>query len=288
MMSPATRRGITLVEVLVVIAIIATLIGLLLPAVQKVREAANRAACGNNLRQLGLAIQQFHDDKRRLPPAVGNVGPRAWGSYWFHLLPYVEQGPLYESSNVGGFYNAMNKEVYTKTVPLWLCPSDPSVPGDGTVSDELGQRWGAMSYGGNGWLALRCDAFGTVLDLGGGARMTDIKDGASNTILHMEKYAVCTNSFNPIGGTAWAYCRTDSAAPYLWHGILPATDTSCMFQVRPTPGNCDPTSPSSPHAGGTLVGMADGHVRFVSAGISPVTWWHALTPAGGEVLPNDW
>jgi prepilin-type N-terminal cleavage/methylation domain-containing protein len=290
-MPPITRRGFTLVELLVVIAIIGTLIGLLLPAVQKVREAANRIACGNNLRQSGLAIHQFHDVNGRIPPALGNVGAMVWGSYWFHLLPYIEQETLYQSSQVGGFYSAMNNQVYMRTIKIWTCPSDPSFPANGTLSDELGTRWGAMSYGGNAWLACQVDNFGNTTDMGGGARIpASIPDGLSNTILHVEKYAVCTNSDNPIGGTAWAYCRTDQNAPNLWHGIAPAVDDTSMFLTRPTPylGNCDPSLASTAHTGGIMVGLVDGSVRLVSSSISPTTWWYALTPAGGEILPNDW
>src|SRR6516225_2131942 len=92
------RRGFTLIELLVVIAIIAVLIGLLLPAVQKVREAANRVKCGNNLRQLGLAAHHYHDDHQHLPPSMGYT-PLAesgvWGHHFFHLLPYLEQDGLF-------------------------------------------------------------------------------------------------------------------------------------------------------------------------------------------------
>ena len=92
------RRGFTLIELLVVIAIIAVLIGLLVPAVQKVREAANRIKCGNNLHQLGLAAHQYHDVHQHLPPGAGYT-PLAesgvWGHSFFHLLPYLEQDNLY-------------------------------------------------------------------------------------------------------------------------------------------------------------------------------------------------
>lgn len=286
-----SRRGMTLIELLIMIAIIGTLIGLLLPAVQRVRESANRAACGNHLRQSGMAIHQFHDINRRIPPALGNVGASTWGSYWYHLLPYIEQEPLFKGSEVGGYYSAMNNQVYTRSIKLWLCPSDPSVPIDGTVSDELGTRWGAMSYGGNSWLACEVDAYGNILSMAGEARIpASIPDGTSNTILHVEKYAVCTNKDNPIGGTTWPYCRTDDNAPWLWHGIPPATDATWMFQTRPTPylGNCDPSLGSTPHSGGMMVGLVDGSVRFVASSISPTVWWYALTPAGGESLGSDW
>src|SRR5438552_11078643 len=96
------HRGFTLIELLVVIAIIAVLVGLLLPAIQKVREAANRIKCANNLKQLGLACHMFHDSHRLFPAALDTVSAGAWLGWFGQLLPYVEQDNLYTLATTGG------------------------------------------------------------------------------------------------------------------------------------------------------------------------------------------
>jgi prepilin-type N-terminal cleavage/methylation domain-containing protein len=304
----APRHGFTLIELLVVIAIIGVLIGLLLSAVQKVREAANRMMCGNNLRQLGLAAHQYHDVYRHLPPGMGYtplVTNGVWGHHFFHLLPYLEQGNLYEralgsvplTTGPVTIYWPGNNSVYSQPVPTFLCPSDPSV-GPGGVVKVNGISWGASSYAGNGQVSAPMPH-----NPQGKTCLLAITDGTSNTILYAEKYALCTStSMSLDGGNLWAYCASGvfdlpppMEPPYkLYHpgfGGGPYTKGSgSKFQVQPSPFlcNCDPRRASTAHASGMLVCLADGSVRTLGPSMSGTTWWAAVTPAGGEVLGSDW
>src|SRR5207245_10666221 len=162
-------------------------------AVQKVREAAHRIQCSNNLKQLGVAAHHYHDVNSHFPPGIGYYPPAsgAFGTYFFHLLPYVEQDPLYRSAlAVVAFpppagpttvYYPGNNNVYSRRVAIFLCPSDPSVGSDGVVMVN-GVSFGASSYAPN---ATVVGANGPQ----GKARFADVADGTSNTILHAEKYA---------------------------------------------------------------------------------------------------
>jgi prepilin-type N-terminal cleavage/methylation domain-containing protein len=313
------RRGFTLIELLVVIAIIAILIGLLVPAVQKVREAASRTQCTNNLKQLGLAAQNYHDQHKHLPPVIGyypTTPNDVFGTCFFHLLPHLEQDSLYRSAlGVMPFpptmvHYAVNNDVYKQRIPVFLCPSDPSVDAGGVVTID-GFPFGASSYAPNAMVISERPGPGPQ----GKARIhADIPDGTSNTILHAEKYARCSNTvMAPAfrdGGTAWAY---SGAAPFPWQpppmspplagfgpgfairafaaiGAPDAIGEGSKFQLQPTPflGNCDPTRAASAHTGGIMVGLADGSVRTIAPSMTGATWWAAVTPAGGEVLGSDW
>jgi len=325
--SAARRRGFTLIELLVVIAIIAILIGLLLPAVQKIREAANRIKCANNLKQLGLAAHHYHDAQEHLPPAIGYYPPAAgaFGPYFFHLLPYVEQDNLYRSA-LGSVtfpapdgpttvYYPGNNAVYSRSVPIFLCPSDPSVSSGGVVS-VAGVSFGASCYAFNALVVAENDITSAPFKTNPQGKTcipADVPDGLSNTILHAEKYARCTNSILPPqfqdGGSAWAY---GGAAPFSWlpppmgpparafgagfcipglanQGAPYAIGPQSRFQVQPTPflGSCDPTRAATAHAG-IQVGLVDGSVRTLAPGLSGATWAAAVTRAGGEVLGSDW
>jgi prepilin-type N-terminal cleavage/methylation domain-containing protein/prepilin-type processing-associated H-X9-DG protein len=314
-------RGFTLIELLVVIAIIAILIGLLLPAVQKVREAAARIQCMNNLKQISLATincADQHDGK--LPPGYGDYAAQdptnspqdGNGSLFFHILPYIEQDNLYKSAYVGpnppdpngdgwrlpaGGYYSWRGNIITSPVKTYICPSDF------TNTNGLGGAggWATASYAYNyqvfkvgmyGWVDGDWTSDGPARFPGG------IPDGTSNTILFAEKYA--QPSADPWsvnwGGNVWWEWSPKFAADI--------QGPSSTFLLKPTIAYCDSTRvtghfaganqnicsqmPETAHTGGMNVGLADGSVRSVNSGVSGTTWWAACTPKAGDVLGNDW
>ncbi len=321
----ARRRGLTLIELLVVIGIVGILASLLLPAVQAAREAARRATCSNNLRQLGLAAHQHHDTHQHFPPGIGyyplsNQG--VFGTYFFHLLPFLEQSNLYDlaEGSVNFFprvgpivvHYPGNHDVYRQSVPTFLCPSDPSVGSGGVVTID-NVPFGASCYAPNALVSASTDfqAQPPRVNPQGRARMpADFPDGMTHTILHAEKYATCRNTdMAPLfqdGGTAWAFCNSVlfpwqpppmnppgkafqpgfAIAALAFRGAPNAIGPGSKFQLRPNhEANCDPTRAATAHTA-IVVGLADGSVRTVSATIRGDVWWSAVTPAGREVL--DW
>ncbi|HVL11123.1 MAG TPA: DUF1559 domain-containing protein, partial [Gemmata sp.] len=207
-----TPRGFTLIELLVVIAIIAILIGLLLPAVQKVREAAARMACANNLKQLGLAAHNYHDARDKFPPgAVGPLSPsfpqylqlkhHGLGAY---LLPHVDQSALADRySWTDSWFDPANQAVVKMQLKVWQCPSAgasrvmdgslPTIPSpvespfDGTAAcgdyaGILGINPGLASSG----RVDRASSYDGVLQVNRTTCMTEIPDGTSTTILVAE------------------------------------------------------------------------------------------------------
>jgi hypothetical protein len=280
------------------------------------------------MRQLGIASHNCNDAAGGLPPAQGwfpGAGPGAgagWGSAFFHLLPYLEQDNLYKSAVATG-PNPMGEKpgpnqpylssaagvgtpafVGARTLKGFLCPSDPSVP-SGTYTDLLFRyQWAPSSYAGNMLIFAVLPnpvRFNTVLSWQGTSRIpASFQDGTSNTILFAERYAVCESvALGLPRANLWdfwlppAYLHGGVGHDYFPYFAIPTGNANplgpeSLFQVRPTPGNCDPSRASTAHSGGMQVVLADASVRTLSSGMSGTTWWAACTPAGGETLSADW
>jgi prepilin-type N-terminal cleavage/methylation domain-containing protein/prepilin-type processing-associated H-X9-DG protein len=299
-MRRTSRPAFSLVELLVVIAIIAVLVGLLLPAVQKVREAAGRANCQSNLKQLGLALAMYHDTARKFPQAYNEYwnlcdptdqpvppDPRPRKSWAAFILPHVEQQAL-QASGTKSFQRAV--------VSVFMCPSDPRYArtSDGGSFRYLGDQFGLTSYlavEGSAYLKGPSPSFINVR-LGGpkdgviyrssDTRLSDISDGASNTVLLGER--------PPTGTTAidwgwWAWSAYDAALAVVDRRLLTYLD--CPDPAVYGPGSlnavCDTHHFWSVHPGGANWLFADGSVRYLTyaaAGVLP----QLASRNGGETV----
>jgi prepilin-type N-terminal cleavage/methylation domain-containing protein/prepilin-type processing-associated H-X9-DG protein len=202
------RRAFTLIELLVVIAIIAILIALLVPAVQKVREAAARTQCINNLKQLGLAMHSYHDANKKFPRNYTQVGTNAWEALGanFLILPYIEQAPLYQQGMAhysttpnAGNWSWMYNNLMNTPLAVFRCPSSPPAPARG--SNPSGWDGPGTSYawctGSSIETVWAGNNFNGVIAYQNDRKMAEVTDGLSNTILAAE---VLSGS-NASGGT---------------------------------------------------------------------------------------
>ncbi|MCI0455822.1 MAG: DUF1559 domain-containing protein [Gemmataceae bacterium] len=298
------RSGFTLIELLVVIGIIGVLLGLLLPAVQKVREAANRTRCANNLRQLGIGLHNYESSYWRFPSSgQGTNYATSPPSVAFQLhstltlmLPYVEQEAVFKQFDLRFAYNATpgNRAAAQNVISLYICPTNPLRP---SPRDSLG--YGCTDYGpiyytdidpvtGLKNPATRVDG-GMIL---AGARVADITDGTSNTVALGEDTGRNENMLmkypDPLGGlrAVYRWAEPDSAFG-VSRGV---NNNNSPFSGPPAcpwrENNCGPNEEVfSFHPGGAHVVFCDGHVAFLREGIDPRQLRKLITRNGGEVLP---
>jgi type II secretory pathway pseudopilin PulG len=250
------RRGFTLIEFIVILAILGFLVGFLVPIIFQVRQAAGRAQSLNNLRQIALAVHNAHDTYNKLPPTVGKLG-NADGTLHFHLLPYMEMQNLYQRAEGAVWKNGVDGIV----ISLFLDKNDASAP--------QGNQF-------KGWLATTNYAASWPVFKQGENNLAQIPDGTSNTFMLTQRYQVCNGT-----PTAWGYSGLSTWTPMF------AYYSQAKFQNAPKQNECDPTLPQALGTAGIEVAMCDGSCRYVSANISPQTWWYATDPADGNVLGQD-
>ena len=302
----------TLIELLVVIAIIAVLVGLLLPAVQKVREAASRAKCQNNLKQLALGLHNYHSSYGGFPP--GNTDPigndpgtegdrRNWAVTY--LLPFIEQQAFHDDIEAYLAKGAPYIVYYpgNKTIlSIFMCPSDPANPkiltgGPGSTNQQ--------GFHGNYAACAGSASFNSSTGADGGTRLngmfyvfsktrlTDISDGTSNTVMLSEliispdltSHDTRGRLFNPAkqGSVLFSTLyepNTSVADRLLWCQSIP------MAPCRQTYAQIN-LSARSYHAGGVNATLADGSNRFIANSINLQTWNALGTRAGGEAVGGD-
>jgi prepilin-type N-terminal cleavage/methylation domain-containing protein len=307
------RRGFTLIELLVVIAIIAILIGLLLPAVQKVREAANRMKCANNLKQLGLAMHNYQATTGFFPPgAVTNSASVAatqtrqklgittptFHSWSVFVLPYIEQDNLYKQYNLNAnWYDAVNQTVRETPLSVMVCPTTPRARdrfNQKTISG-VAIKAAPGDYGPDNGYDPALEGIGLVdvtvindgiLEVNVALGIPEIRDGVSNTLLLSEDagrpdrwQAGRLTAANGQTDGGWA----DRDNEYITHGFTADGASS----PGPCHTNCtNDNEVYSFHTGGANHVFADGSVHFVKASMDIRAFVKLLTRAGGDVVTD--
>jgi len=311
------RRGFTLIELLVVIAIIAILIALLVPAVQKVREAAARTQTNNNLKQCALAVHNYHDTYRKLPDAyhVGGIYATGPKSMWFHLLPYVEADNIYK--------NATPAIQQGSVVPAYNAPSDPYNSDNAGVTNFAGNirlfahetlgPAAANAISGQGLTLIPVPATPAATAIKGitsSLTLPRIVDGTTNVIMIVTKYSDCnlrstryfdppgagvaTVPVKPTGGTTGGFFG--AGTHNLAAGRGPLTAKGMMYQITPrndgdTTAGCINDFALYGHAfgaGGLSTALCDASVKNISPTMLPGTFSKAIAPGDQLPLGADW
>ena len=321
------RRAFTLIELLVVIAIIAVLIGLLLPAVQKVRAAAARLKCQNNLKQLGIALHSYHDRGSRFPIGIDDATATTdrYTTWPVELLADIEQGALAARYDRRAAYGGdpqspvLNGPVFSAVVRTFLCPLDES------DSRTDGRGYSRSSYvacfSPDGGMVERGVAFAAdsgnntaanpatrvaLFNVNRRRSCADVSDGLSNTVAVSETITGPNGTADVRGGGWWhrmgcSYVHTlppNTPSPdRMWSQAFAGPPYYSTSLCVPTKAPCDGSSPHmstgmffarSRHTGGVNAVLADGSVRFVPNSVSAQTWQAAGSISGGEVLGGDW
>ena len=316
-MNPTRSRfGFTLVELLVVIAIIGILVALLLPAVQSAREAARRMQCGNNMKQIGLAVHSIHTANSAFPPLVA---PASWDgicgrgdstithaapaynntdgfTVFTWLLPYVEQQALYDGSQGQINIQIQGKWFREYSLAVYKCPTDHTIGRDGycKTTHDSANTWAASSYAAN-YLVFGSPNAGSLEQREqGNTKISDLRDGSTNVVMFAERYGTCGSSGNLNGSTTNGNLWNDSNCR--WRPVFclneteqtPNTEgyTEClMFQSAPDwLSQCEPRRAQSPHTSIIQVVMGDGSVQSFSGSMADDVWHKLCDPRDGEVV----
>jgi len=291
-----SRRAFTLVELLVVIAIIATLVGLLLPAVQSAREAARRTQCTSNLKQTGLALQNYHETRRQLPEgwladSTSGDGDGDEGVGWgwaSRILPFVEEDTTYKGIDINTPIASASSTLLAKVMPGFLCPSDAAA---GVSTFNIGVEGGACDHktpdanpSSPAVIVARTNYVGMF-----GTNDAEVESFKGNGMFFANSRMPFRHVTDGLSKTIMVGERDSSIAGSLWIGMF---EGKCEAIVRVVavgdhPPNGDPAARHfedlmSRHTGGASVVFADGHCDFIAESIDAAVYQALCTRKGGE------